>query len=240
MFQYALHPQVKGEIVVLSNTDQAFDETIRFAKNVPARTIFTLSTSGYNNAVVPISIQHHYQSYVGEPEQESTMNRCRSQPNHRWMSAGNYSDSWDSYIFHPDTIRNDSLMRPNAFKRRNFQRDLVPFYMNELGAENAALHGLVDSIPNVTLWNACSLIKSWHFHLTPKTHRNDTNIWPKPKGNKLLYHDRFHPNSNKPVEFVPPPRAAIPMCSTHHECFSHRPANGAYLQAQDYTTAFLT
>lgn len=240
MFQYTLHPKVEGNIVMLSNTDQVFDETLLMARNIPPKTIYALSTSGYHTSIVPQHVQQLYHSYVGAPLEESTTDRCRSLTSKHWMDIGNFSLSWDTYIFHQRTIR-QSMWKVKHFKRRSFKKNIYFFYMNEMGAENAALHDIVEGLQSsdVTIWNPCKLIHSWHFHLTPKTHRNDTLIWPPWNGNRLMYYDRSHPDLYEASEFVPPPRFTPPLCSTKEECLRHQPRNGAHFQTQNLSRTFL-
>ena len=43
--------------------------------------------------------------------------------------------------------------------------------MNEQGAENAALWAVQQSYSFTSMYNACDMIHTWHFHLTPKSHK---------------------------------------------------------------------
>jgi hypothetical protein len=68
-------------------------------------------------------------------------------------------------------------VKEDDFKRLNTNNELVPFYMNEMGAENAALWAVQQSYPFSSIYNACDSLHSWHFHLTPKTHHEQKTAW---------------------------------------------------------------
>jgi hypothetical protein len=216
MFRYTLHPNVEGLVVVLSNADQVFDDTLRYAKHIPANMLWTLSTRGFSSYSAGGSSRLHetYHRIATNGVAVSTYTRgycADDQP---------YSLSWDTYIFQPETIRRS--LRASNFLRPNFYRKLIPFFMNELGAENAALHGLSLGLVNMTYWNACHLISSWHFHLAHKMHKTnlDTANWPLVKDGRSHYDDGTDSPDNKPGEFVPGPYAFIPTCNGAEQCFS--------------------
>jgi hypothetical protein len=93
--------------------------------------------------------------------------------------------------------------------------------MNEMGAENAALFDLSNDASmkgEISLWNACPIIQTWHYHLAPKTHRQDNHlIWPQAAWKKA--------KAALPSEFVPAPRVNAPMCHMAAECMLSRPVN---------------
>ena len=53
------------------------------------------------------------------------------------------------------------------------------FYMNENGAENAALWAVEQAYPFSSTYQGCDRIQSWHFHLTPKTHKARETAWKR-------------------------------------------------------------
>ena len=77
----------------------------------------------------------------------------------------------DTYLFHKSRLLANriALDDPSLFEREN-----TSFYMNERGAENAALHDIAQLLNISKVWNACPLIRSWHFHLKSKTRKDRT------------------------------------------------------------------
>lgn len=265
MFQFTLTDVVQGDIVVMSNGDQVFDESIALAKRVRPNTLLVLSTLGYNATLVPQAIRKYYPKELTDKETNSTMdpvapNYCRPffYKNNTENSGQkiHYSWSWDTYIYDKDTLiqafvasgvplhtsPSVTLSSPKSspFKRRQrIHPDqeanppparYLPYFMNEMGSENAALYDMTSYwthpptlllssskeasvhqpksiappestgspplplVVNLTLWNPCHLIRTWHFHLAPKTHRQ--RRWQK--------HDRM-------IRFPP-------LCHSREEC----------------------
>ena len=168
LFQYATSHVVTGEVVVFSNADHAFDNTVRWARYLKPTSVLVLTTWGYNQTTVPSVVQDHFElRSAHHPWNTRTVpKRCRVT-----------RSSWDTYIFHKSMIQ-------GRFKREDFTRETLDgnrtsFYMNERGAENAALHGLLMNISNATDYQACALIQSWHFHFASKTHKRGgkNGIW---------------------------------------------------------------
>jgi hypothetical protein len=133
-----------------------------------------------------------------------------------------------------------------AFTRLNFARKPTEYYMNEAGAEYAALYNITRGLlGKVTVWNACHLIRMWHFHLAPKMH-NSHGQWPVMTdhfgGGYLLYED-FGPRrpsngvsmksnstvSNHPSARVPTPSFFAPFCPDNVACYVERPLLDQYV-----------
>jgi hypothetical protein len=252
MFQYCLDTEwVKGSVVVMSNADQAFDDTMVFAKALPSDFFWTLSTQGFltnsNNSTrsllppsrlletydrIVVGREDHKKSQGNAKKKKtptSATNRCV--PWRETDAHPKYSLSWDAYIFRPETIRRS--LNATYFMRPNFYRQPSWFYMNENGAENAALYAVSQGLMNsTTFWNACYLIQSWHFHLTPKMHHKEGNMkgrWPRVQGGKgFLFHDGTDSPDNIASDFVPHPRALIPLCEGQEECFSSNRGTGTF------------
>jgi hypothetical protein len=153
-----------------------------------------------------------------------------------------YSSSWDSYVFHRSLLRGvlpENEKDNSQFTRLNFWRNPTAYYMNELGAENAALYDMTRyMIGEVTVWNACRIMRSWHFHLAPKMHHTDdeNGVWP-PHSNPLVGGDIFYEDfgqaiphncrnltcnetrPNEPTSRVPPPHGFPPMCLSGISCY---------------------
>jgi hypothetical protein len=227
MFQYAtFHPAITSEIVILSNADQVFDGTISAAKSLPNTTVFVLSTHGYNASRVPTSVREQYRVMVGDDANGTTANRCEASQDMKAQLLGNkkrFSNSWDAYIFHRALLANtlpENDKGKSQFTRLNFRREPTPYYMNELAAEYAALYDITRQlIGKVTVWNACKIIRSWHFHLTAKMHHVDeTNgQWSRDidgSGSST----QTTPDKAR-WNFVPPPYVYAPICSGSVSCF---------------------
>jgi hypothetical protein len=181
MFEYAVfHPVITADLIILSNPDQVFDDTIAYAENMPNNTIFVLSTQGYNTSILPIRIRNMYQSLVGDDAGSSSPSRCV----HHYDSVfSGQSLSWDAYVFHRSLLRVDTswLRNKSSLQRLDFDRVPQAYFMNENGAEAAALHDMVTMLVNVSVWNACKLIQMWDFHLAEKMHHtnDDNGSWPR-------------------------------------------------------------
>ena len=208
MFQYSQHKAIKGRVVVLSNADHAFDDTIWRAAYVKPNTIVTLSSRGYavdkkktrgfDRLTVPEVIRQHYKT---SGVQEGPLKIASD-----WCHPHWFTRSWDTYIFVPTTIENK--IRPTDFQRTLHNNETEHFYMNEMGAERAAMNDLVEILARkpdenmrlrphrnrkrklkVTTYNGCRLIHSFHFHFAPKMHTSDhklrwggkSNHVPRPK-----------------------------------------------------------
>ena len=224
MFNYSMNPTiVRGDLVVLSNADHVFDDTISKIPRMmnhpkyntpPSSTtnwttlIMTLSSRGYSPETVPKYVQEYHAHFISKQDRTHTteVDRCRS-------TLKRPKTSWDTYIFRPDDFRysssssssfgkynndhnsnNDTssydhsqqrlVIHEDDFKRPKLNGTMTPYYMNEMGGENAALYDLLYSINdnnnNTTTKlmlhrNGCRHINSWHFHLTKKMHK-DTYI----------------------------------------------------------------
>jgi len=274
MFHYATyHPAVTSNIVIVSNTDQVFDETLSQAKPMANDTIFVVSTRGYEANRVPDSVRNQYLSLVGDDGGETSdtyktkrekgkdfplRDRCVES-----MNVGKperlYSDSWDTYIFHRSILRTTLPMNTTTpFTRMNVRRKAEIYYMNQLGAEYVALHDITrDLLTKVTVWNACSLIRTWHFHMAPKMHHGgDSRHWPMHSGvlgGGYLYYEDYGPEvpydltnltfdpdrrkRNNPRSSLPPPYAFAPMCFGAEECHSDNRQSGLFFHSQPHEDA---
>lgn len=262
MFHYAtFHPSVASDIVILSNADQVFDGTLKFAKRLPMDTIFVLSTQGYESHRVPPNVRQQYRNLVGASDDRQVGdNRCLDtlfgdDDEYQELRDVEYSDSWDTYMFHRSLLNNTLPMDMNHrdnFTRLDFWREPSSYYMNELAAEYAALYDITRGLMGtVTVWNACQLIRTWHFHLTAKMHRaQDQPKWPansKAHGERFLFFFDFGPTvpnaymngteANSPFPFVTPPYAFAPMCYDEQSCFSDNNRDGSFFISNSHIDA---
>jgi len=202
MFQNAISDYVVGDVVVLANADMAFDDTISLARHLNPEVLVVLGTRGFSDKM-PLSTRNFYHTFVGTDQHEWDADRCYT----KW--------SWDTWIFHKSKLRN---LKEEDFKRPNVNNETVPFYMNELGAENAALWAVQQSYPFTSLYNACDRIHSWHFHLTPKTHKDHESPWLHHSGNPSVFVPKpWGGNQIKGVYRPFPPRD--PECVQADNCF---------------------
>ena len=128
---------------------------------------------------------------------QEEIDRCNTTPN-----------SWDTFIFHRRMIQGQLIKKD--FLRTNKANESVPFYMNEYGAENAALWGLQHHSNFESIYNACDEINSWAFHLTEKMHKLHNKEWKT----KAMY---------KGVYIVPEPftfASKQPTCFHAGNCFT--------------------
>ena len=179
MFQNAVSNVVTGDIIVMANADMAFDVTIAKARKLKEDVLLVLGTRGFSlNAAstrqflpIPASTRQFYDVLVTTEYSDNFLkdwdhDRCRLGP-----------FSWDAWVFHKKTVQGQ--LQEKHFQRPSTSNEMSFFYMNENGAENAALWALEQSTNFATTYNACDMIHSWSFHLTPKTHhRQGKSAWP--------------------------------------------------------------
>ena len=173
MFQHAISEIVTGDIVVMANADMAFDDSISKVQKLNEDVLLVLGTKGFSEEM-PLWTRHVYDVIVGPPIDDSKTDyeQCRTNP---W--------SWDTWIFHKKSLQ--GKLNEQHFKRPTIRgdHDLASFYMNENGAENAALWAMEQSSSFVYTLNACDEINSWSFHLTLRTHHNQgKSLWPNLDG----------------------------------------------------------
>jgi len=274
MFHYATyHSTVTSNIVMMSNADQVFDDTLLHVKPMSKDTIFVLSTRGYEAVRVPTNIRNFYLSLVGDDGADNPEAYKRNGTNFATQDycvnnkkVGEpetlYSGSWDTYIFYRSLLRTTLPMnstKENYFTRMNFHREPEVYYMNQLSAEQAALYDITHSLQKkVTVWNACSLIRTWHFHLAPKMHHNDDiPNWPihsDVMGGGYVYYEDYGPyvpsplkrlkatkrEPNIPRKYLPPPFAFAPLCFGIKECHSDNFHSGIFLHSEPHVDATTT
>jgi len=64
MINYSLTDVVLGDVVVLSNADQAFDDTISYARYLNPSILAVLSTQGFSSAM-PKNLKFYYDTLLG-------------------------------------------------------------------------------------------------------------------------------------------------------------------------------
>ena len=170
MFLNALSDVVTGDIVIMANADMAFDDSISKARSLKEDVLLVLGTRGFSPDAMPIWTRQFYDIIVRTENQQlkdSALDQCKVN-----------SQTWDTWIFHKDAIKGQ--LEEKHFQRPNINNEMTPFYMNENGAENAALWAVEQCPSLATTYNACDDILSWSFHLTEKTHHQQGKTkWPK-------------------------------------------------------------
>jgi hypothetical protein len=225
MFKNTLHEAVKGDVVILANADQAFDDTISQAQGLNPEVLLVLGTRGFSFRMPPTT-KYFYETlgnnwrrsyYTLGPYQGRSDRKIRRVVPYRY---GPYryrgrsdppadrclvtASSFDTYIFHKSKL--SDRLREEYFQRPNANNEMKYFYMNENGAENAALWALQQSYPFTSVYNACDRIHSWHFHLTPQTHKARETAWQGDKPHRVP----------RPASLDPP---KDPQCVRANNCF---------------------
>ncbi|KAL7434040.1 hypothetical protein ACHAXM_004006 [Skeletonema potamos] len=218
MFQNALSDLVTGDVVVLANADMAFDDTISLARHLNPEVLAVLGTRGFSDRMPPV-VKDIYGQMMGTDYMTNL-----EQLNGEWNTdmCRKTLFSWDTYIFLKSTLM--GRLNSEDFKRLNTNNEMVPFYMNENGAESAALWAVQQSYPFTSIYNACDRIHSWHFHLTPKTHKDRETPWLQ--GSSDVHSPMFTPKGYVPKPWggvqtrVPHPFAPKnPDCVHAGNCF---------------------
>ena len=141
--------------------------------------------------------------------------------------------SWDTWIFHKSDLRGRLKEEPSQRPLAN--KKMVTFSMNEMGAENAALWALQQTFPFSSLYNACDKIRSWSFHLTPKTDKVHETPWPCGKRERNPCGSVPYPWGGVPLKGRPrrahPGVPKDPACVYANNCFLQEP-----IAVEDATT----
>ena len=205
MFQNALSDVVTGDVVVMSNGDIAFDDTVSLARHMNPEVLMVLGTSGFSNAM-PHNVRQVYESMMGT-DYMTNEELQKDHPASSWEinRCVRTASSWDTWIFHKNKLQ--GRLKEEYFQRLRLDDEMAFFYMNENGAENAALWAIEQAYRFSSSYNACDRIQSWHFHLTPKMHKVRETLWRGNKGKVF--------NIQKPWGFAP----KNPDCFRTGSCF---------------------
>ena len=210
MFNYALSDVVTGDVVVLANADMAYDETMSLARSLNPEVLLALGTRGFSSKMTPDHLKKIYKETIGIDHMRgfhsSEADRCAVT-----------RTSWDTYIFHKSKLM--GRLKEENFKRLIQTNEWVPFYMNEIGAENAALWAIEQAYPFSSTYNACYKIHSWHFHLAKKTHKDRTTLWLRERVDDASpYHTNPH-RVPEPYAFPGKIVGETPDCVRTETCF---------------------
>jgi len=182
----------RGDVVVLANADMVFDESIRHLRFLQRGFLNTIATKGlgdvdsgtddvriliaYNRlsqceifSYLEAVAQKHLKN-INEAFEEQTGLQLRAVVPNRCYRRPRTRLSWDAYAFHPEDITVNS----SAFSERSGRK----WFMNELGAENAALGAIISSSSAIrSITQVCDIVSMFAFHTQAKTH--DTQNWVK-------------------------------------------------------------
>ena len=140
---FSLSKSVDGHVFVLANGDMVFDDSVKFAKHVQSDTLLVLATRG---------APHTWFRKVSERAPD----RCYPPPKTR--------DSWDAYVFHPESL---NLVESDWLDENTGRL----FEMNKIWAEESALNALLASSNSISkIHQACDIIHTWHLHQASKTY----------------------------------------------------------------------
>jgi hypothetical protein len=157
-FRYA-NQTLSGRIVLFSNADVVFDDTLGLVEPGPLRR----HEHGYVLSVRPPPHGGAYQR-VFHRECDNTP-RCAVG---KWQGGGSWGQtfagcSWDSYIFSPPLSSSMNLTH-------------IDIIMNMKGAENVAGYQL-EVGAKINLHNPCFHVHAWHWHcLGGKMHSEDNHV----------------------------------------------------------------
>ena len=209
MFKNAVSDHVSGDIVVLANADMAFDDTMSLARRLDPEVLVVLGTRGFTDRM-PLNVKNLYHTIVGTDYMTNIIPKKKGGGGWDldWCTL-NKESSWDTWIFHKSKLGGVKGLQRHFFMRQNIKKELVPFYLNEMGAEHAGMWAVQRSYPFTSVHNACERIHSWSFHLTTKKHHERSPPWPtrgkaarvpRPWGGlKDVEGDPFLPNSDNVV-----------------------------------------
>jgi hypothetical protein len=170
MFQNTLHEAVTGDIIVLANADQVFDDTVSLARTLHTEVLAVLGTRGFTNKM-PALTKYFYESIVGKDFLANARQRVPGE----WDSdrcSVTATSTVDAWIFHRSKMKN---LKEEDFQRSSTNKEtMMPPHMNEMLAESesAALSALQNTFPFT--YNACDRVHSWHFHLSPELEAQET------------------------------------------------------------------
>lgn len=138
-FDYA-NSALAGKVVVLANTDVAFDDTLGLIDSEA----FDTGGVGYVLSVQPPPYSGDYSRLYGTECDSDT--RCTIGGVDGWRWGGN---SWDVYVFHSPL--------------QSMESKYLDHFMNNRGGENRAAYQL-EKVAGVPLSNPCKHIHAFHWH----------------------------------------------------------------------------
>ncbi len=224
MFSNALSDVVTGDVVVLANADMAYDDTMSLARSLHPEVLAVLGTSGFTNKMTA-NVKKIYEEIMGTDYIANNVrpgvwevDRCAETRRERIELEvyPNRGYSWDTWIFHKSKLV--GLLNEENFKRRIKSQELVAFNMNEMGAENAALWAVQQAYSFSDIYYACDKIHSWHFHLTPKTHKARLTPWLLQTHPRDIRNPLFSPRGAVPKPWGGYPGETHPFARKDPDC----------------------
>lgn len=151
---------LRDNLVILSNADMVFDESIATLRSLEPSSLVVIATSGLDQYRTPDRIRWYFENFTRLPLTH-VVSRCYRDDTPR--------TSWDAYAFHPKSLE-------------IFEMDFTDensgeiFTMNRNGAENAALEAISRHSGLLQYSQICDHVKMWHFHTAAKMHKNEIGI----------------------------------------------------------------
>ena len=179
---FSISKSFVGDVVILANADMVFDSSVHILANLQRGVLNTIATNGLDVAINGASLLDEYRALSrcdvntflddivvnhlkneSEKFEEETGLKLRAVVPNRCYPRPRPRLSWDAYVFHPEDI---NVVR-QAFRDTSGRE----WYMNELGAENAALGAIVTHSPALhSVTQVCDIIHMYSFHTQAKTH----------------------------------------------------------------------
>jgi len=183
MFMLAKKHTPAGHVAVVLNADMVFDHTISVLRNLAPRTVGVIATAGFCNEM-PRDLMSELKRLDPSLDTSQTLiNRC-------YDVKEQTRRSWDAFIFRPSEL----VISLEAFLDESTQ---TPFPMNQNGAENSALNGLLSNNKDILTTQLCDYVKMWHIHFAEKMHHqqsetfvNHTTSAPEIGFNSICYSER--------------------------------------------------
>jgi len=169
LFKFSKRNDLRDKVVVLSNADMVFDDSIAALRSLDPASMVVIATGGLDKSETPDEIRWYFENFTGLPLNH-VVSRC--------YEDGTPRTSWDAHAFHPDSLE-------------LFEKDFIDvrsgktFHMNRNGAENAALEAVSRHSDLLQFSQICDHVKMWHFHTTSKMHKTENGV----------KHDQLKPES---------------------------------------------
>ena len=163
MFMLAKNHTPAGHVAIVLNADMVFDHTLSILRNLAPRTVGVIATAGFSSEM-PKDLMSELKRLEPSLDISKTLtNRC-------YDVKETERTSWDAFIFRPTEL----VFSLEAFLDESTQ---TPFPMNQNGAENSALNGLLSNNKDILTTQLCDFVKMWHIHFAEKMHHQQSETF---------------------------------------------------------------
>ncbi|CAB9509394.1 expressed unknown protein [Seminavis robusta] len=172
MLQYAFtHPAITGEVVILANPDEAFDERVKWASRVKQNMLVAVPTVSamhydlvYDPANVTLPVSTFFQFAHGPmQDQGNTSSIYPLLKKDQNFCESSSLDDFSSLVFHRNALNNETHRLQSADFERELSGTKALFGMKEQGAGSAAVASLLQTVPKLKDFMGCSRIMNWRF-----------------------------------------------------------------------------